>query len=150
MKKEIRELREAMLDLAGVLNRPQPDSALIEAAGVDLDRALFPLLVRIERLGPIGIVELAELAGRDHSTVSRQITKLEGLGLVARCPSPGDGRVRAAIITDQGRVMTAALDAARQKIIHELLAGWETEDVRDLSRLLRRFADGAMAWTRTL
>jgi hypothetical protein len=46
--------------------------------------------------------------------------------------------------------MTAALDAARQKIIHELLAGWETEDVRDLSRLLRRFADGAMAWTRTL
>lgn len=150
MKKEIRELREAMLDLAGVLNRPQPDSALIEAAGVDLDRALFPLLVRIDRLGPIGIVELAELAGRDHSTVSRQITKLEGLGLVARCPSPEDGRVRAAIITDQGRSMTAALDAARQKIIQGLLAGWETEDVRNLSRLLRKFADGAMDWARTL
>lgn len=150
MKKEIRELREAMLDLAGVLNRPQPDSALIEAAGVDLDRALFPLLVRIDRLGPLGIVELAELAGRDHSTVSRQIAKLEGLGLVARCPSPEDGRIRAAIITDQGRAMTAALDAARQKIIQELLADWETEDVRNLSRLLRKFADGAMEWTRTL
>ena len=150
MKKEIRELREAMLDLAGVLNRPQPDSALIEAAGVDLDRALFPLLVRIGRLGPLGIVELAELAGRDHSTVSRQIAKLEGLGLVARCPSPEDGRVRAAIITDQGRAMTAALDAARQKIIQELLADWKTEDVRNLSRLLRKFADGAMDWVRTL
>ncbi|WP_041741482.1 MarR family winged helix-turn-helix transcriptional regulator [Collimonas fungivorans] len=150
MKKEIRELREAMLDLAGVLNRPQPDSALIEAAGVDLDRALFPLLVRIDRLGPLGIVELAELAGRDHSTVSRQIAKLEGLGLVARCPSPEDGRVRAAIITDQGRAMTAALDAARQKIIQALLADWETEDVRNLSRLLRKFADGAMEWVKTL
>jgi DNA-binding MarR family transcriptional regulator len=148
--KDIRELREALLDLTGVLNRPQPDAALIEAAGVDLDRALFPLLARIERRGPLGIVELAELAGRDYSTVSRQIAKLEGLGLVARCPSPEDGRVRAATITDQGRVMTGALDAARQKIIEGLLADWEKDDVRDLARLLRKFADEALGWVKTL
>ena len=104
MGKEIRELREALLDLTGVLNRPQPDVALIEAAGVDLDRAFFPLLARVDRLGPLGIVELAELAGRDYSTVSRQIAKLESLGLVSRCASPNDGRVHAAVITDQGRV----------------------------------------------
>ena len=97
MKREVRELREALLDLTGILNRPQPDAALIEAAGVDLDRALFPLLARVERRGPLGIVELAELAGRDYTTVSRQIAKLESLGLVARCPSPEDGRVRAAV-----------------------------------------------------
>jgi DNA-binding MarR family transcriptional regulator len=150
MGKEIRELREALLDLTGVLNRPQPDAALIEAAGVDLDRALFPLLARVERLGPLGIVELAELAGRDYSTVSRQIAKLESLGLVARCPSPNDGRVRAAVITDQGRVMTHALDAARQKIIEELLAGWDAKEVSELARLLRKFADDALLWVRTL
>lgn len=150
MGKEIRELREALLDLTGVLNRPQPDAALIEAAGVDLDRALFPLLARVERLGPLGIVELAELAGRDYSTVSRQIAKLESLGLVARCPSPNDGRVRAAVITDQGRVMTDALDAARQKIIEELLAGWEAKEVGELARLLRKFADDALGWVKTL
>ena len=150
VKKEIRELREALLDLTGVLNRPQPDAALIEAAGVDLDRALFPLLARIERRGPLGIVELAELAGRDYSTVSRQIAKLEDLGLVARCASPDDGRVRAAVITEQGRVMTRALDAARQKIIGELLAEWKPEDVRELARLLRRFADDALGWVKTL
>jgi DNA-binding MarR family transcriptional regulator len=107
-KKEIRDLREALLDLTGVLNRPQPDAALIEAAGIDLDRALFPLLARIERRGPLGIVELAELAGRDYTTVSRQVAKLESLGLVSRCPSPEDGRVRAAIVTDEGRTMTRA------------------------------------------
>jgi DNA-binding MarR family transcriptional regulator len=137
MKKEVRELREALLDLTGILNRPQPDAALIETAGVDLDRAL-------------GIVELAELAGRDYTTVSRQIAKLESLGLVARCPSPEDGRVRAAVITDQGRAMTQALDAARQKIIEGLLADWDKEDVRDLVRLLRRFADDALGWVKTL
>jgi len=150
MKKDIRELRGALLDLTGVLNRPQPDAALIEAAGVDLDRALFPLLARVERLGPLGIVELAELVGRDYSTVSRQITKLEALGLVARCASPNDGRVRAAIITEQGRVMTQALDAARQKIIETLLAGWGAEDVHVLSHLLRRLADDALAWVKSL
>jgi DNA-binding MarR family transcriptional regulator len=150
MKKEVRELREALLDLTGILNRPQPDAALIETAGVDLDRALFPLLARVERRGPLGIVELAELAGRDYTTVSRQIAKLESLGLVARCPSPEDGRVRAAVITDQGRAMTQALDAARQKIIEGLLADWDKEDVRDLVRLLRRFADDALGWVKTL
>jgi DNA-binding MarR family transcriptional regulator len=150
MKKEIRELRGALLDLTGVLNRPQPDAALIEAAGVDLDRALFPLLARIDRLGPIGIVELAELVGRDHTTVSRQITKLESLRLVARAPSPQDGRIRAVVVTEQGRVMTAALDAARQKIIEKMLGDWEKDDVRTLARLLRRAADDALAWVKTL
>ncbi|MFZ6681811.1 MULTISPECIES: MarR family winged helix-turn-helix transcriptional regulator [unclassified Undibacterium] len=150
MKKEIGELRGALMDITGVLNRPQPDAALIAAAGIDLDRALFPLLVRIERLGPIGIVELAELVGRDHSTVSRQIAKLDSLGLVSRCPSPQDGRVKAAIITEQGRVMTDALDSARQKIIEKMLSDWKKEDVRELARLLRHFADDALAWVGTL
>ena len=150
MKREVRELREALLDLTGILNRPQPDAALIEAAGVDQDRALFPLLARVERRGPLGIVELAELVGRDYTTVSRQIAKLESLGLIARCPSPEDGRVRAAVITDQGRAITTALDAARQKIVEGLLADWDKEDVRDLVRLLRRFADDALGWVKTL
>jgi DNA-binding MarR family transcriptional regulator len=149
-KKEIRDLREALLDLTGILNRPQPDAALIEAAGVDLDRALFPLLARIERRGPLGIVELAELAGRDYTTVSRQVAKLESLGLVARVPSPEDKRVRAAVVTDEGRAMTRALDAARQKIIEGLFAHWDTNEVRELSRLLRKFADDALEWSRSL
>jgi DNA-binding MarR family transcriptional regulator len=89
-----------------------------------------------QRRGPLGIVELAELAGRDYTTVSREVAKLESLGLVARCPSPEDGRVRAAIVTDEGRAMTQALDAARQKIIEGLFADWETRDVRELSRAL--------------
>jgi DNA-binding MarR family transcriptional regulator len=150
LAKTVREMREALLDITGVLNRPQPDAAVIRAAGVDLDRALFPLLARVARLGPLGIVELAELTGRDHTTVSRQITKLQHMGLVARCLSLHDGRVRAVKITNQGRVMTEALDAARQKVIEQLLADWKTEDVRNLARLLRRAADDALAWVKTL
>ncbi len=69
MQRDLLLLREALLDLTGILNRPQSDAALIEQAGVNLDRALFPLLVRVERRGPLAIGELAELCRRDYSTV---------------------------------------------------------------------------------
>lgn len=51
------------------------------------------MLVGIERLRPIGIVKLAERDGRDYTTVSRQVAKLESLGLVERRQSAADRRV---------------------------------------------------------
>ena len=145
MENELHTIQGALMDLVGVLNRPQPDIALINTAGISLDRALFPLLVRIGRKGPIGVVELAELAGRDHSTVSRQVAKLEGLGLVDRRPGP-DRRVREAVITDKGRAMTDALDAARDKLQGQVLQDWSAQDRKDLARLLRKLADEALGW----
>jgi DNA-binding MarR family transcriptional regulator len=142
------QLREALLDLTGALTRPQPDAALIALAGVDLERALFPLLVRVERRGPLAIGELAELCGRDYSTISRQISKLENLGLVNRVADAGDARVTRAEITDKGRTITGALDRAREKLMSSLLAAWDKKDVAELARLLRRFADDALKFER--
>jgi DNA-binding MarR family transcriptional regulator len=148
MKRELLQLREALLDLTGVLNRPQPDEALIAAAGVDLDRALFPLLARVERRGPLGIGDLAELCGRDYTTVSRQIAKLEGLGLVGRQVNEHDARIKEVVITRKGRAMTSALDGAREKILTSLLAEWDQQELAQLARLLRKFADDALEFVR--
>jgi DNA-binding MarR family transcriptional regulator len=141
MNKEIRQLHHTLVDLVGLMNRPQRDSVLLQEAGVSLDRALFPLLIVIERKGPIGVVELAELVGRDYTTVSRQTAKLDGLGLINRRPSKIDNRVREAIITAKGKEMTRAIDAARERIATVLFAKWSKRDLQDLSRLMRRFAD---------
>src|SRR5271156_6738016 len=103
MNEEIRQLHRTLVDLVGLMNRPQRDSALLQEAGVSLDRALFPLLIVIEHKGPIGVVELSELVGRDYTTVSRQSAKLDGLGLIARRPAKADKRVREAVITGKGR-----------------------------------------------
>lgn len=146
MTKEIRQLHHTLIDLVGMMNRPQRDVALIREAGITIDRALFPLLVGIERKGPIGIVELADLAGRDYTTVSRQVAKLEQLGLVVRRPSKSDRRVREATISAKGRVMTDALDAARERLAGQLLARWTRRDLQTLATLLRRFADDLLAW----
>jgi DNA-binding MarR family transcriptional regulator len=141
MNKEIRQLHHTLVDLVGLMNKPQRDSFLLQEAGVSLDRALFPLLIAVERKGPIGVVELGELVGRDYTTVSRQAAKLDSLGLVTRRPSKADKRVREAVITPKGREMTSAIDAARERIAGVLFAKWSKRDLQDLARLMRRFAD---------
>ncbi|MFZ6646971.1 MarR family winged helix-turn-helix transcriptional regulator [Undibacterium sp. TJN25] len=137
-------LHEALIDLVGFFNRPQPDQYLLRRANVSLDRALFPLLVRIGMRGPIGVVELAELAGRDHSTVSRQVAKLEEMGLITRTPGKTDQRVREAEVTEAGRLMVEQISEARNRMIDEVLADWSAKDRTELTRLVRKLADTAM------
>jgi DNA-binding MarR family transcriptional regulator len=137
----LRELHAALLDIVSVMNRPQRDEVLIKEAGIPLDRALFPLLVGIERFGPIGVVELADRVGRDYTTVSRQVAKLETLGLVARQGSVADGRVREAYATTNGKAMTALVDAARLRIGRAIFKAWDADEVDQFVHLLRQFAD---------
>jgi DNA-binding MarR family transcriptional regulator len=145
MNRDIRDLHEALLDIMGILNEPHRDDVLIAQAGIALDRALFPLLVRIERKGPIGVVELADLCGRDYTTVSRQIGALEKLGLVTRQTDKSDRRIRRAAVTPKGLAMTKAIDRAREAMIGPKLARWSAPDRKNLIRLLRKLVADARA-----
>jgi DNA-binding MarR family transcriptional regulator len=144
MSAQHRELHRALLEIVGAINKPQRDDALMAAAGVRLDRALFPLLIRIERFGPIGVVELADGVGRDYTTISRQVAKLESLGLVTRRQSALDRRLREAVVTAKGNAMIDLIDAARERYFREMFADWNPAEVAELTRLVRKFAD---AWT---
>jgi len=141
ISEQTRALHAALIDIAGIMNRPQRDEAMVRRAGISLDRALFPLLVGIERLGPIGVVELADRVGRDYTTVSRQVAKLESLGLVERQAGASDRRIRQAVVTAKGKAMTDAVDAAREQIGREIFATWKEGEVAELIRLMQKFAD---------
>lgn len=145
IRRQLRLLHGALLDIVSAMNRSQRDEALLRAAGVQLDRALFPLLVGIERLGPIGVVDLAERVGRDYTTVSRQVARLETLGLAARRAAPDDRRVRQAAITAKGKAMTQAIDAARERMAGAILETWAPEDLDALVRLMGKLADALSA-----
>jgi DNA-binding MarR family transcriptional regulator len=138
---QLRKLHGALIDILSVMNRPQRDEAMVREAGISLDRALFPLLVMIERLGPIGVVDLAERVGRDYTTVSRQVAKLESLDLVERRGSAADRRVREATIAPKGKAMTDLIDGARERMGRAIFASWNQRDVEELVRLMRKFAD---------
>lgn len=138
---QIRQLHCAVIDIVSVMNRPQRDEDMVRAAGIPLDRALFPLLVGIERFGPIGVVDMADRVGRDYTTVSRQVAKLESLGLIERHGSDADRRIREAIVTPKGKAMTDLVDGARERMARAIFASWARQDINDLVRLIRKFAD---------
>ena len=132
------ELHAILLQVAGVMNRPDVDARFLARTGLKLDRALFPLLSRIGHAGPIGAVELAALVGRDHSTVSRQTAKLEELGLIERRPDTGDGRVRLLQPSAAGRKMLATFARTRRKMLEEHFRDWSAQERTQLLRLLKK------------
>lgn len=122
------------------INSPRRDDVLLREAGVKLDRALFPLLVRLGRSGPISVAGLAAQVGRDHTTISRQLAKLQDLGLIARQDGAGDRRMRTARLSAAGEEIVEAITAARLRLLSRALAGWREADLTKLANLNCGFA----------
>jgi len=132
------DLHDALLGIVGAFNRPQRDEIMIKDSGINLDRALFPLLVLIGRFGPMGVGELADRVGRDYTTVSRQITKLEQTGLARRQKNEKDKRINEAVITPEGKVMTDKIDETRARIYGSIFQNWPNDESAELERLLKK------------
>lgn len=140
ISEKMKDLHGALISIVSTMNRPQRDEQLIAAAGIRLDRALFPLLVLIERLGPIGVTDLGDRVGRDHSTVSRQIAKMEALELVGRQANPHDRRAREAVILPKGKEFSDRIDLARERMAQTIFSQWPQHDIEQLTALMCRFA----------
>ena len=142
----LKRLGETLVELVGFLNSPQRDDALLREAGVEIDRALFPILVALGARGVLGIAEIADLVGRDYTTVSRQVTKLASLRFVARAAGSGDRRQRTMQLTAQGQAIVRAITAARLRLLSRALSAWSDADIGRLADLNRRFAQSLGAF----
>lgn len=87
------------------------------------------------------MVDLAERAGRDYTTVSRQVAKLEKLGLVIRQHNAIDRRIREAVISPTGKSMTERIDAAREQMGNVIFKEWRQDELDIFVRLMQKFAD---------
>ena len=110
-----------------------------------LDNAGYAVLVAVRELsGPGGGArggELGEVLGLHKSTISRNLTTLEDLGLIERILDPTDARARQVRLTDGG---VAALDrtfAGRRERLRSQLSTWDPADIGELAHLLHRFND---------
>lgn len=137
---QMKDLHRSLISIVSVMNRPRNDERLIAEAGVHLDQALFRLLVVIERVGPIGVVDLAGRLGRDYTTISRQVSKLERMELVIRHENSQDRRMREAVVSEKGKAITDQIDQARERLARGIFQDWAAEDITDLVRLMRQFA----------
>ncbi|WP_052887684.1 MarR family winged helix-turn-helix transcriptional regulator [Thermogemmatispora carboxidivorans] len=145
MDESIRRFYEALFDLIGLINEPERDQALYREAGIVVERALLRLLVAIDRCQVVGIMNLAGLVDRDHSTVSRQVAVLERQGLVVRAPGQRDRRERKVMLTAQGKEIVQRVEAARERLLQPILARWDEQDWQLLVTLFRRLVDDLLA-----
>ena len=79
-----------------------------------------------------------ERTGLDKSTVSRQIARLEELGLLERAVDSADGRARIVQLTATGHDRLAPCAATAASCSWERLSHWSTEDMHTFSTLLDR------------
>lgn len=133
-------LFNSLFEIVTFLNRPSQDRKMLERVGIELDAALFPLLVRIGRGGPFGIVELADQLGKDYSTVSRQVDKLLALNLVGIVNDSGDKRIRKVRPTNAGKEMIKKIAATRRQMIEEILIDWDELELEVLGESLEHLA----------
>lgn len=135
------KLYNSLFEIVTFLNRPSQDKKMIERVGIDLDTALFPLLVRIGRGGPFGIVELADQLGKDYSTISRQVDKLLTLELIAIVDYNSDKRIRKVNLSKTGKEIIKRISVARRVMIREALSDWDKHELEDLCKNLEHLAE---------
>lgn len=104
----------------------------------DLDPASYSLLLMIDDAGSLRGMDVADRAGLDKSTVSRQIATLVGLDLLERVPDPADGRARLVQLSEAGRERLVAVRSRRSERLREVFGQWSTGDLHELARLLNK------------
>lgn len=113
---------------------------LPSSAELDLSPVQCHVLHLIEPDRPMPMNRLAETLSCDASNVTGLVDRLESRGLVQRCPSTGDRRVKVLALTPAGSRLRARLlktMTARQLPLSRLSA----EEQRTLVRILERLLD---------
>src|SRR5690349_18065901 len=82
------------------------------------------LLAQLAADEPRRLSAVAEHAGLDLSTVSRQVAALEAAGLVSRTPDPTDRRATHVEVSPAGHEVLGRNRERWQAVLRELLADW--------------------------
>lgn len=134
------DLIQALVTIVSFFNRTDRDKAFIKEAGVDLEATSFQLFVTIGRMQPTNVSDLANVLGKSHSSVSRQIDKLEQKDLVVTKAAEEDARIRFIQLSDSGKQLKQILDRTRISNINKALDGWSEEEKKALLANLQHLA----------
>lgn len=112
----------------------------------ELDASAFPLMAHIyENPGTRGS-DLAAHFGVGRATVSRQLARLESLGLITRTVDPDDTRGQLISLTEEGHKRLHQARTARVHALAEALKDWDPNAIQMLAELLHRYSHSFAAW----
>jgi DNA-binding MarR family transcriptional regulator len=93
-------------------------------------------LATLDRSGPSRLTQLAVTEGVTQPAMTQLVDRLQDSGLVTRTQDPGDRRVVAVSITDEGSALLAKRRTARAKRLARMLAQLSPEDQAALAAAL--------------
>jgi DNA-binding MarR family transcriptional regulator len=140
-------IEQALVRLVRRATDPRGNSRINERAGVDLERSGSSLLFRIAELEPARLSTIAEAAGVEASTASRQVARLVDKSLVDRVTDPVDRRASMHRLTDEGHDVHQRLRDARADWISEVLETFSEAERTQLATLLDRLINELIADT---
>lgn len=124
-------MRRARAASAGVARSVHPD----------LDPSAYQLLATVARTPGTRASDLADLLGVGRGTMSRQVARLERLGLVTRAADPRDSRSHPLVLTDEGERRLEHARAGRQEYMRRSLDAWRADELAQLADLMARLND---------
>ena len=97
------------------------------------------VLIKLAKLGPARVVDLAAELHLDQSTVSRHLANLDEAGLIARSTDPTDRRAHVAGLSPAGWAQVQDAVTSRVQVMEQVLDDWSDDDRLALADLLTRF-----------
>jgi len=117
----------------GIRHRALADALL---APLGLHTGQEVLLLELDAKGPRSQGQLAVSSGCEPPTITGSVRKLEAAGLVARRPSPTDGRVTIVELSNQGQALVPRLKAAWQQLAEHTVDGLTSTPLDQLTDVL--------------
>jgi len=114
------------------------NQGLARSVHPDLEPAAYGLLSILMNQGGMRLTDLARFIGVGKPSVSRQISFLEGLGMVSKASDPTDGRAQLIELTPAGMAKMRAVHASRQEAFHSMLTHWDTAELTTLASLIAK------------
>jgi DNA-binding MarR family transcriptional regulator len=124
------------------------NEAILSKAKLDLDRSAYPILARIDELGPTRIRQLADELHLDPSTVSRQLKPLVAARLLASDSDATDNRASVIRLTRSGERALQRIRDARHDLLDGLLEDWNPAELDQLEQSLTRLAHSASTYNK--
>ncbi|MFS0703591.1 MarR family winged helix-turn-helix transcriptional regulator [Cellulomonas sp. 179-A 9B4 NHS] len=104
----------------------------------DLDPSAYSLLSAVAADSGTRASDLADRLGVGRGTMSRQLARLERLGLVTREADPHDSRSHPLTLTAEGERRLHAARTARREWFRSALDSWGPQELDDLAEQLAR------------
>ena len=98
----------------------------------------YGLLRAIDGLEEPSITEIGRVLGIDQTTVTRNVEKLENMGLVACTQAQADSRKKIVRLTPLGADRLAAAHPEWEKAQQRMISGLGDDDAQELLRLLSK------------